>query len=112
MASNSYIWTKHALKRLSDRKIPQSLIDIALSHPDKTTAKDDNLIELQKRIEGKTVAAIVKIKDNGEKIVVSCWVNPPYPGTKDAKKRARYLQIQAASPLKKLWLTALDQLGF
>ena len=66
---------------------------------------------MQKRIDDRTFAIVVKQNDRGEKIVVSAWVNPPYPGTRDAKKRSRYQQMQQGSFWKKVWLTVLDQLG-
>lgn len=105
-----FIWTHHARQRLKDRKIPQRLIDQTLFHPDHTETKNGTT-ELSKRIEDRTYFVLIKKNDNGEKIIISCWVNPPYPGTRDAKKRTRYLEKQKASPLRKLWLTILDQLG-
>lgn len=106
-----YILTKHALQRAKERKIPQSYLEKALQSPERTIQKDTGTIELQKRIDGRIIAAIIKENDRGEKIVVSCWVNPPFPGTKDAKKRSRYFEMQKASPWKKIWLTILNQLG-
>lgn len=111
MASHP-IWTKHALERLNDRRISRHLIDQAFYSPDRTFRKDNGTTEMQKRIEDRTFAVIIKQNEHGEKIVVSCWVNPPYPGTHDAKKRSRYLAMQRASFWKKMWLTVLDQLGF
>jgi len=105
-----YIWTNHALQRLRERRIPQSLVNEALHHPDRTFHRPDGTRELQKRIDGRTVAAIVK-EDGGENIILSCWINPPFPGTRDFKKRKRYLEMQKGSFWKKLWLTLLDQLG-
>lgn len=107
-----YIWTNHARERLNERRIPQEFIDQALYYPDREIRKEDRTTELQKRIEDKTVAAIIKTNSKGEKIIISCWINPPFPGTKDAKKRTRYLQMQKASFWRKIWLTVLDQLGF
>ncbi len=110
MSNTNYIWTKHALSRLGDRQIPQSLLNQALYYPDRTFYKDGT-IEVQKRIEDRTFAVIMKENEKGEKIILSCWVNPPYPGTKDAKNNSRYHQMQKASVWKKIWLTILSQLG-
>ncbi len=110
MSTAHHIWTKHALDRLGERKIPQGLINQVLYYPDRTIYKDGTM-ELQKRIEDRTFAAIIKENDKGEKIVLSCWANPPYPGTKDAQHKSRYHQMQKASPWKKIWLTVLNQLG-
>lgn len=109
--ANKYIWTKHAIQRLKERKIPRRLIDQALYHPDQTFHKMDHTIEQQKRIDGKTVAAIIKVNAKGEKVIISCWINPPFPGTRDHKLRQRYLAMQKAPFIKKLWLKLLNQLG-
>lgn len=112
MSNTNYIWTHHASDRLNERKIPKDLVNQALYSPDKTVYKDGGAVEYQKRIDNRTFAAIVKENQHGEKIIVSCWVNPPYPGTKDAKQKARYYAMQRGSFWKKMWLTLLDQLGF
>ena len=111
MAHIKYIWTNHALKRLHERKIPQTLINLTLHKPGRTIYKKDGTIELQRKFDTQLVAAIVKENSHGEKIILSCWINPPYPGTMDFKKRARYLEKQKGSFLKKLWLSLLDKLG-
>jgi hypothetical protein len=109
--SGTYIWTNHALKRLKERKIPNELINKTLLYPDRTIRQQDKTTELQKRIDGKTIAAIVKKNERGENIVLSCWINPPFPGTKDHKKRQRYFAMKNASFMKKLWLKVLTRLG-
>lgn len=111
LVSKKYIWTNHALKRLKERKISQKLIDQALYFPDRTLQKNNRSLELQKRIDARTVAALVKKNERGENIIVSVWINPPFPGTRDYKKRQRYLEKQKASFWRKLWLTFLDQIG-
>ena len=85
MLNTKYIWTKHALIRLNDRKIPQGLANQTLYSPDRTLYKNGTM-EVQKRIEDRTFAVILKENEKGEKVILSCWANPPYPGTKDAKK--------------------------
>jgi hypothetical protein len=109
--ANNYIWTNHAIKRLKERKIPRKLIDQALYHPDKRLYRNAYVTEQQKRIKGITIAAIIKENENGEKIIVSCWVNPPFPGTRDYKLRQRFLAMKKASFMKKIWLTLLNQIG-
>lgn len=105
-----YIWTNHVKTRMKERKIPESYMSQTINNPDRVF-HNHGAIEHHKHIEGRTVAAIIKKNEHGEHIIVSCWINPPFPGTKDAKKRARYLEMKKASPWKKLWLTVLDQLG-
>ena len=110
MPHSHFIWTNHLRDRLKERKIPESYLNRTLSNPDRTI-HNEGKIELQKHFEERTVSAIVKENEKGEKIVVSCWINPPFPGTKDAKHKSRYWQKQKASFWKKMWLTVLDQLG-
>lgn len=105
-----FIWTNHLRERLKDRRIPESYLNQTLHNPDRTFHNGDR-IELQKRIDDRTVTAIYVHNERREKIVISCWINPPFPGTKDAKQRARYHQMQKVSFWKKMWLTVLNQLG-
>ncbi|MGI8420573.1 MAG: DUF4258 domain-containing protein [Candidatus Levyibacteriota bacterium] len=107
----TYIWTNHARDRLNERKISKQYIDQTLNNPDKIVENRNGTRELQKRIGDRTFAAIIKENERREQLIVSCWVNPAYPGTKDAKKHARYLKMQKASFWGKLWLTLLDQVG-
>ena len=109
--ANNYIWTNHAIQRLQERKIPRKLIDQALYHSDKKLYRNASVTEQQKRINGITIAVIIKENENGEKIIVSCWVNPPFPGTKDYKLRQRFFAMKKASFMKKIWLTLLNQIG-
>jgi len=109
--SRNYILTNHALTRVGERKIPESFIRETISNPDRVRVSEKGGEEFMKVIDGKTISAIVKKNELGEKIVLSAWVNPPFPGTKDFKKKERYKQMQKAGVLKKLYLTLLDQLG-
>ena len=111
MKYKNLIWTNHAIQRLSDRRIPQHVINDTITNYDFVSPRDDGASEYRKRFDNQTMFAIVKTNEYGEGIIVSCWVNPPNQGTQDFKKRARYLKKQTASPFKKLWLTFLDQIG-
>ena len=75
--SRDYIWTNHALERLKDRKIPKDQVLQALYNFDHKYVNQDGSIELRKKISTQTVAAIIKENEIGEKIIVSCWINPP-----------------------------------
>ncbi len=107
----TYIWTNHAIKRLKERKIPRNCIEQVLFHPDKKLFKDATVIEQQKRIYGKTFAVIIKVTKRREKIIVSCWVNPPFPGTRDYTLQKRFLAMKKASFMKKIWLMFLTKIG-
>ncbi len=111
MKDTHYIWTAHAIKRLKERKMSQELIIKVLSFPDRKIHKGDRTIEFEKKSEGRTITAIIKKNDLGENIIVSCWINPPFPGTKDFRLKKRYLQIRATRGLKKLWFMLLYKIG-
>jgi len=110
VALNNIIWTNHARDRLNKRKIHKDFVIQAIISPDRTK-QNNGAIEYQKRFDNQTVAAIVKENEKGENIILSCWIDPPNPGTKDFKRKARKIKMQKAGILKKLWLTFLDQIG-
>lgn len=110
MPQVDYIWTNHAFDRLNERKIPLAYLEKTVADPDKTIRRKDS-IEVQKRIDERTVTALIKQNERGQNIIVSCWVNPPFPGTKDYRKKLRYKQMQSASGFKKYLLHVLYQLG-
>lgn len=105
------IWTKHVIQKLKERKISQDLIIQAIIIPDKTEVNREGAIEYRKKIQNQTVVALVKKNEKGEDVIISGWVDPPNPGTKDFKNKKRYIEMQKASIFKKLWLTFLDQIG-
>jgi hypothetical protein len=109
--ANKYIWTNHAIQRLKERKIPRKFIDQTLYHPDKKLHRNAYVTEQQKRIKDITIAAIIKENEDGEKIILSCWANPPFRGTRDYKLRQRFLAMKKASFMKKIWLTLLNKIG-
>lgn len=109
---NEIIWTKHVLKRLKDRGIPQDLVIQAILAPDQEeTSKYQDAKQYEKTIGEQRVSAIVKQNEKGENIVLSAWVNPPNPGTADYKRKKRFFEAKNASIAKKLWLTFLNQVG-
>jgi hypothetical protein len=110
MPQAEYIWTNHAYQRLNERRIPLAYLEKTVADPDRTIQKK-GAFELQKKIDDRTVTALVKQNERGENIIVSCWVNPPFPGTKDFKTKQRYKQMQTATGFKKFWLHVLYQLG-
>jgi hypothetical protein len=110
MPQADYIWTNHAYQRLRERRIPQDYLEQTIADPDRTIQRKGSF-ELQKKIDEKIVTALVKQNDRGENIIVSCWVNPPFPGTKDHRLKQRYNKMQKASGFKKFWQHVLYQLG-
>lgn len=111
MSQADYIWTNHAYQRIKERKIHVSLIERTIADPDRVQHRSNGSIELQKQVEDRRFTVLVRINDHQEHIIVSCWADPPYPGTKDLRLKNRYKQIQKASGIKKFWYAVLYQLG-
>jgi hypothetical protein len=106
------IWTNHALKRVNDRKITQNQIIQTVSSPDSQLNSEDGSVEYVKEFGIQKIHAIIKENTKGELILLSCWVNPPNSGTSDFKNEKLQKEIKHSGPLKKMWLTFLNQLGF
>jgi hypothetical protein len=105
------IWTHHALDRISDRKISQDKAGQTFQYPDQVAhGKQPGTTEFEKKFGEHTITVIAKQNDRKEWIVLSCWVDPPYAGTKDFRKKEIYKQYQKAGFWKKVWLSLKKQL--
>jgi len=108
-----FIFTKHALERLKQRQFSQEQAKLALTSPDQTKpGKKDNTWEYLKKFGKQTVTLIVINNNQGEKVVISAWINPPIFGTKDYQQKQRYQEYYKSSGLKKIWLIIKEQFGF
>ena len=111
--SGNLVWTNHALERLAERQFSRTKALEAFIHPNEIKAgKQPGTEEYRKRMGNQTVTLIVATNDRGEKVVISCWINPPVYGTRDYYQKQKYREYQNASPLKKIWLIIKEQLGF
>lgn len=115
MPSNYYggiIWTNHALDRLKRRGLTQDIAAEAFKYPDRTfQGKRAGTHEYQKRIGQSLVTLITTQNEKNEWIVLSAWIDPPLPGSADAKEKESYKRLQKASFLGKFWYTLLRQIG-
>ncbi len=92
------IWTNHALQRLEERKIPQDWAWRAFKYPDSIRkGKKNGTAEHIKKYKDLNVTLIATKNDHKEWIIISCWVDPPLPGSIDIKKRQEYLRNKNAS---------------
>ncbi|MFA6005640.1 MAG: hypothetical protein WC775_04115 [Patescibacteria group bacterium] len=116
MASNTYgdlIWTNHALERIGQRGLNQEMAWSAVVQYDTyRDGKQSGTTEYEKRFGKSKVTAIVKVNEKGEKVVISCWIDPPYYGTDDYYKKQAYNRFQKAGFWGKFWLTIKEALGF
>ncbi len=107
------IWTNHALERLSQRGIPQDAALQAFQQADTTLqGKHGDSLQYQKKFGNKTVTLIVKQNERNESIVLSVWMDPPLPWTKDYKEKQAWKKYQKASFWGKVWYTLRKQLGW
>lgn len=105
------IWTNHALTRMAERQLQQEMAYEAFSSPDRSApGKQHSTTQFQKQF-GKSLVTIVATQnENGEWIILSCWIDPPISGTVDSKKREEYIRYQKATPWKKFLIILRRQL--
>lgn len=117
MSDNHYygglIWTNHALERLGQRGLTQEMAWQSFKNPDRSfSGKKIGTIEYQKRFNHSQVTIIAKKNEKNEWLILSCWIDPPLPGSIDAKKKEEYRKYQKAGFWGKFFLTCKKQLGF
>lgn len=106
------IWTKHALARLRERGLSQQTVLQAFRHPDSTrSGKGRGTTEFLSTFDGSEISVVAAKNEQGEWVIISCWIDPPLPGTKDWYRKQRYLAYQKAGFWGKLWRLVLRQLG-
>lgn len=99
------IWTKHALARLSERRLSQEMAYSAFKSPDRSfPGKQYGTTEYRKYYGKSLVTIIAKQNEEGEWVILSCWINPPLAGTKDAYKREQYIKYKKASFWARVWM--------
>lgn len=105
------IFTNHALGRLSERGFTQDMTYQTFSNPDKQEkGKENGTTEFTKRFDNHMVTVITKQNEKYEWVILSCWMEPPLPGTRDAKLKEEYKRYQDAGFWGKLFLTAKRQI--
>jgi hypothetical protein len=117
MSFNQYygnaIWTNHALERLGQRGLSQDLAWQAFRYPDQSfQGKNPGTTEYQKKFGKSLVTIIAKQNEKREWIILSCWIDPPLPGSIDIKKQEDWKKYKKAGFWGKFWLTVKKQLGF
>lgn len=117
MANNHYrnlIFTNHALERLKDRKLSELTAWEAFNNPDASSpGKQPGTTEYKKHFGKSTVTVIATQNEKKDGwVVLSAWIDPPYPGTKDYREKEHYKAYQKAGFWGKVWLTLKSQLGF
>lgn len=105
------IWTNHAIERMRNRGLSQDVAWQAFKNHDQNfEGKTKGAIEYQKRFDTFLVTVVAKRNEKNEWIIISAWIDPPFPGSADAKQKTTYHQYQKAGFWGKLWLTLKKQL--
>lgn len=107
------IWTNHAIERMQRRGLPQQTAWEAFAHPSASSkGKQPGTSQYQRKIDRTLVTIIAKQNEKNEWIILSAWVDPPLPGSPDAKAKSSYKNYQKASAFRKFLLTVKEQLKF
>ncbi len=99
------IWTNHVLERLVQRGLPQRMAYEAFQYPEESKeGKELGTIEYRRRFDGHLVTVVAKRSERGAWVILSCWVDPPFPGSVDIQRRTFEKSYKRASILGRLWL--------
>ena len=113
MSENRYrniIFTNHALSRLSERGFTQAMAYETFSNSDTQIESKNGGTEFQKKFGGQTITVVAKQNEKYEWIILSCWIDPPLPGTRDSRLKADYKKYQKAGLWGKIFLTIKRQI--
>lgn len=109
---SNLVWTHHAKDRFDERGIDHAWVDEAFSRPDTKEKTRDHGWRYRKRFGKKTITLVLTQNEKREWILLSVWMDPPLPGTVDAKRKEEYKIYKKAKVWKKLFLLLKGQLGF
>ena len=110
------IWTNHVLERLRERGLAQDKAGEVFLHPERRfLGKQADTVEYQKHFGNSLVTLIVKENEKKEFIIISAWIDPPLAGTKDAKRKEKWVtykeKYRKSSFWGKVYLTFKKQIG-
>lgn len=106
------ILTHHAQQRLQERQFTADLVEQTLRSPDTSRrARQRGAREFTKQFGPSRVTVVAHRNEQGQWIVVSCWIDPPVYGTKDWYKRERYARYKKAPWWQKIFMLVGKQVG-
>lgn len=116
MAQNRYggiIWTNHALDRLKQRGLSQDKALSVFRLPENThQGKNPGSFEYVKHFDTHRVTLIAKQTERNEWLILSAWVDPPFPGSADARRQKLEWEMKKANWWQKILLGLKAQMGF
>jgi hypothetical protein len=94
------------------RGVKQTMALQTFQSPDQTfQGKNPGTIEYEKKFGSSTLTLIAKQNEQKEWIILSGWIDPPLPGTADAKKKEAWKKYKKAGFWGKVWYQLKQQLG-
>lgn len=106
------IWTNHALQRLKNRGLSQQDAYKTFKNPDrKTVGKQLGTTEFQKEMYSSEITVIAKKNERNQWLILSAWVEPPIPGSIDAKRKEEYEKYKKMGFWEKTLFVLKRQLG-
>jgi hypothetical protein len=105
------IWTNHALERLNQRGLTQYLAKEAFIKPDTTRPGNNGSTVYEKTYHDSLISIVAKKNERGQWLILSCWINPPLPGTEDARKHEQWKMYKKAGFWTRILLTIKHQIG-
>jgi len=110
-AYKKLIFTNHAQKRMKERGIKQEEVWETYNSNSGEDYVKNGMSQKKKKFGDYEVSIIFKRNSNKEVVIVSCWVEPPLPGSYDAREKEWYQKYKKAGFWGKLWLTFIHQVG-
>lgn len=113
MGKNEYqglILTNHTLDRMRQRGITNQQIWETYKFPDAQEESKNGATQRQKKFGSYTITVIYKHNPQHETIILSVWMDPPLPGSRDAKEKDWWRKYKKAGFLGKLWLQLTKQI--
>jgi len=102
------VWTNHAMERLLQRGLSQDWAWQTFQYPEKTSdGKQVGTMEYKRRFGDYQVTVIAKQNEYSQWIILSCWIDPPFPGSIDIKNKDFAKKYNNAGFWKRIWLLFL-----
>ena len=115
MGKNTFkglIFTNHALDRLRERGIKHEQAWETYTYPDSEKRKEKGTTKRRKMFGNYEVSVLFKENENKEIILISCWMEPPLPGSHDARQKEWWNKYKRTSFWGKFRLIMFRQIGW
>lgn len=102
------IITKKAFGEMKQKLVSPDWVELTVSHPDSESwGKKQGTKEFVRDFDKRKLTAVVVEKEESF-LVLGVKLDPPYIGTKDDRKKKRYLEAKKSGIVKRSWLNLVD----